>query len=126
MQPKTSIGIALALLARGVSGQARDAVLGALAPPLRAATEAALAHVEQAPAGSAERVARIKGLSPAVAHLRAWPTDARVGAILGAAVEPLAPRPCALPLPRRRYRLPSGLKEALLHQARTAEGAWPG
>ena len=117
MQPKTSVGIALALLARDARGDAREALFSALAPSLRREVQALLAHVEDAPSGSAERAARMRALMPTGETLRVWPSHTRVASIVAAHVDPLAPRPAALPLPRRRYRVPQGLREALLHQA---------
>lgn len=127
MQPKTSVGIALALLARDVHGDAREALLATLASELRDAVESLVTHIESAPTGSAERAARMKALLPKPTWLRAWPSDVRVAALLAGHVDPLLPKPAVLPLPRRRYRVPKGLRESLRHRAEGAskDMPWP-
>jgi len=131
MQPKTAIGIVLALTAREANVAQRTAILPALAPALRAEVERILAHIESAPTGSIERASRLQDLVRTRAPLlRAWPADPRVASLLGASVDPLALKTTpTLPLPRRRYRAPKGLREFLIAEAeRTtppSEGPWP-
>lgn len=129
MQPKTAVGIVLALLARSAHADHRTAILQVLAPALRSEVERTLLHVEGAPEGSAERASRVQDLlrQPAVL-LRAWPADPRVGRLLGANVDPLAIKTSAtLPLPRRRYRAPKGLREFLIAESEAppqTEASW--
>ena len=126
MQRKTAIGFALALLARDIRGEDREALFAALAPSLRDAVKATMEHVEMAPSGSPERAARMTALVPLPAPLPRWPRDPRVAAIVAPQVDAQAARPYPLPLPRRRYRVPQGLKEALLHILRAStEPSWP-
>lgn len=128
MQPKTAIGIVLALSARGADAAQRTAILQTLAPALRDEVEHVLTHLERAPVGSKERADRLADLTRTRApRLSAWPSDPRVASLVGPYVDPLAVRTRASsPLPRRRYRAPDGLIPFLLAEADlTSEDPWP-
>lgn len=131
MQPKNAVGIVLALLTRDTHADQRTAILQAFAPPLRSEVERILHHLEAAPLGSAERASRMEDLlRPRAPKLAAWPEDPRVASLLGAMVDPLASNSLVtLPLPRRRYQAPPGLRQFLIAQAEEmnprVEGPWP-